>query len=65
MHAPIQPRRGFKLIIARWRSQLIQYRVRKRRPITEHLQSISLKSRLSYQHLCRRLFQQIRQQMNL
>ena len=40
-------RRVFKLMLSRWRSQPIKYRVRERRPITERLQSISLKSRLS------------------
>ena len=40
-------RRGFKLMLARWRSQPIKYQVRERHPITERLQSISLKSRLS------------------
>ena len=40
-------RRVFKLILARWRSQPIEYRIRDRRPIRERLQSISLKSRQS------------------
>ena len=38
----------FKLMLARWRSQLIKYRVRERQPITERRQSISLKFHLSY-----------------
>ena len=41
-------RRVFKLILARWRSQPIKYRVRERQPITERLQNFTLKSRLSY-----------------
>ena len=36
----------FKLMLARWRSQPIKYRVQKRQPITERLKSISLKSHL-------------------
>ena len=34
-------------MLARWRSQPIKYRVKERQPITERLQSISSKSRLS------------------
>ena len=40
-------RRVFKLMLARWRSQPIKYRFLERQPITERLESISLKSRLS------------------
>ena len=39
-------RRVFKLLLTRWRSQSIKYRLRERQPITERLESISLKSRL-------------------
>ena len=40
-------RRVFKLILARWHSQPMKYQVRDLEPITERLQSISLKSCLS------------------
>ena len=40
-------RRGFKLILARWWSHPIRYRIRERQPIIARLQSISLKFRLS------------------
>ena len=42
------PMRGFKVILARWRCQLIRYRDRERQSITMRLQSINLKSRCSY-----------------
>ena len=35
-------------MLARWRTQPIKYRVQERQPITERLQSISLKTRLSF-----------------
>ena len=34
---------GFKLMLARWRSQPIKYRVRECQPITQVLQSIGMK----------------------
>ena len=43
----IKQRRVFKLILARWRSQPIRWRLREREPITSQIQSISLKSRQS------------------
>ena len=43
-----QLRRVSKLMLDRWRFQPIKYRVRKRQPIAEILQSISLKSRLYF-----------------
>ena len=39
------------LATGRWRPQPIKYRVRERRPITERLQSISLKSHLRETYL--------------
>ena len=39
-------RKGLKLILGRYRSQPIKYRVRERQPITERLLSIDMKSRL-------------------
>ena len=44
-------RRVFKLMLARWRSQPMRYRVLERQPITERLKSISLKSHFSSDHV--------------
>ena len=48
LYAMFTAKDGFKLMLARWCSQPIKYRVGEREAITKRLQSVSLKSRLSY-----------------